>query len=278
MATRTLPQGPAGTGPAHASDIPARLDALPWSMFHTRLVFALGITWILDGLEVTLMGSLAPLLARQTTLGLSSPQIGFIASSYLVGAVLGSLLFGHLADRSGRKRLFMVTLGLYISATAASGLAFNFASLAFLRFLTGAGIGGEYSAINSAIREIVPTSRRGRVDLFVNRSFWLGAAGAAALSFALLQSPFLDPNLAWRLAFGLGAALGLTALIMRRRIPESPRWLLSQGRAAEAEEIVCDIERQGCEVHPLKHQPLLVRHPAIDRFPAPEWGLRAASF
>ncbi len=234
----------AGPSPAARGwDIARRLDALPWSGFHRRLVFALGVTWILDGLEVTLVGSLAPLLAHHFTLGLSTRELGLLASSYLAGAVLGSLFFGALADRSGRKRLFTVTLALYIVATAASGLAQGFASLAFWRFLTGAGIGGEYSAINSAIQELVPASRRGRLDILINGSFWLGAAAAALLSAALLGSSLIASSLAWRLAFGLGAALGLIALVMRRQIPESPRWLLAHGQAEEAERIMSEIER-----------------------------------
>ena len=233
-------------------DIARRLDALPWSRFHRRLILALGVTWVLDGLEVTLVGSLAPLLAHHFALGLSTREIGLLASSYLAGAVLGSLFFGALADRSGRKRLFTVTLALYIVATAASGLAQGFASLAFWRFLTGAGIGGEYSAINSAIQELVPASRRGRLDILINGSFWLGAAAAALLSAALLGSPLIASSIAWRLAFGLGAALGLIALIMRRQILESPRWLLAHGQAHEAERILTEIERHARVTRPAR--------------------------
>ncbi len=224
-------------------DVAARLDRLPWSPFHRRMVFALGIAWILDGLEVTLVGSLAPILRRPQTLGLSAQGVGLVASSYLLGAVLGSLLFGYLADRSGRKRLFTVTLLLYITATAASGLAWNIVSLALCRFLTGAGIGGEYSAINSAIQELVPAGRRGRIDIVINGSFWLGAAGAAGLSLLLLNPAWLPLFMGWRLAFGAGAALGLIALALRSRIPESPRWLVGRGREPEALAIVCALER-----------------------------------
>ena len=227
--------------PAH--DVAARLDRLPWSPFHRRMVFALGIAWILDGLEVTLVGSLAPILRRPQTLGLSAQAVGLVASSYLLGAVLGSLLFGYLADRSGRKRLFTVTLLLYITATAASGLAWDIGSLAVFRFFTGAGIGGEYCAINSAIQELVPAARRGRIDIVINGSFWLGAAGAAGLSLALLNPAWLPLFLGWRLAFGAGAVLGLIALVLRSRIPESPRWLVGRGREHEALDIVRALER-----------------------------------
>ncbi len=188
------------------------------------------------------MGALAPLLTRPAALGLSSPEIGLAASSYLAGAVLGSLIFGHLADRYGRKRLFMVTLALYIVATAASGCAVGFLSLACARFVTGAGIGGEYSAINSAIQELIPANRRGRVDIVINGSFWLGAAAAAALSTVVLHLPGLAAPWAWRLAFGCGALLGLAALAWRRRIPESPRWLAARGLTAEAEAVMAVIE------------------------------------
>ncbi len=253
---RRLPdRAPAGSEWA----IARRLDDLPWSGFHRRLVFALGITWILDGLEVTLVGSLAPLLTHHFALGLTTRQIGLLASSYLAGAVLGSLFFGDLADRGGRRRLFTMTLALYIVATAASGLATDFAGLAFWRFLTGAGIGGEYSAINSAIQELVPASRRGRLDIVINGSFWLGAAAAALLSALLLGTPLLASWLAWRLAFGLGAALGLIALVMRRHIPESPRWLLGRGRHDEARRVMAEIERRAFGARPGR-----ARRPAAD--------------
>ncbi len=244
---------------ATANDIGARLDRLPWSPFHRRMVFALGIAWILDGLEVTLVGSLAPILRRPQTLGLSAQSVGLVASSYLLGAVLGSLLFGYLADRSGRKRLFTVTLILYITATAASGLAWNIGSLALFRFLTGAGIGGEYSAINSAIQELVPAARRGRIDIVINGSFWLGAAGAAGLSLALLNPAWLPLFFGWRFAFGAGAILGLIALALRTRIPESPRWLAGRGRCREALEIVGTLER--AVYQSLKKEPPLKPRP-----------------
>ncbi len=256
-------------------DIARRLDALPWSGFHRRLVLALGVTWILDGLEVTLVGSLAPLLTHHVALGLSAREIGLLASSYLAGAVLGSLFFGALADQSGRKRLFTVTLALYIVATAASGLAQGFASLAFWRFLTGAGIGGEYSAINSAIQELVPARLRGRLDILINGSFWLGAAAAALLSAALLGSPLIASWLAWRLAFGLGAALGLIALFMRRQIPESPRWLQAHGHGREAEQIITEIERRA-RIPQTGYRPQPAAQPAGPAPPLPGGLLMAA--
>ncbi len=226
------------------NDIPGRLDRLPWSGFHLTVIVALGVAWILDGLEFTLVGSLAALLERRATLHLSAPDIGVAASAYLVGAVLGSLLFGYLADRYGRKRLFTTTLLLYMGATAATGLSWSLMSFAVFRFLTGAGIGGEYSAINSAIQELIPARRRGRIDLLVNGSFWIGSAAASTLSLVILHSGVIAPALGWRLAFGLGAILGLMALRLRRFIPESPRWLMSRGRVREAHTIVASIERR----------------------------------
>ncbi|MHB1586051.1 MAG: MFS transporter [Acidiferrobacteraceae bacterium] len=227
-----------------SSDIPARLDRLPWARFHRLVIFALGVTWILDGLEVTLVGSFAPALAHSPVLRLSARGVGLTASAYLVGAVLGSILFGYLADRFGRKRLFTATLGLYISATALSGIAWSFGSFSVFRFLTGAGIGGEYSAINSAIQEMIPAARRGRVDLVVNGSFWLGAAVASGLAIWLLRPGMLPADMGWRVGFGLGALLGLTALWMRRYVPESPRWLMVRGRHEEADQIVRSIEHK----------------------------------
>jgi MFS family permease len=224
------------------TDIAARLDRLPWSGFHTLAICALGVTWILDGLEVTLTGSLSGALQASPTLRLSDAQIGASASSYLAGAVGGALLFGWLADRLGRKRLFTVTLGLYLLATAATACSWDFASFALFRALTGAGIGGEYAAINSAIQELTPARYRGRTDLIVNGSFWLGAALGAGGAVALLQPGMLPDDLGWRLAFGIGAALGLVILPLRRFVPESPRWLMTHGHLAQANRIVADIE------------------------------------
>ena len=224
------------------TDVPARLDRLPWSSFHRLVIAALGITWILDGLEVTLAGSVAAALQQSPRLHLSAAQVGLTGTAYLTGAVLGSLFFGHLTDRLGRKPLFNVTLGLYLLATAATALSWDFASFAVFRFLTGAGIGGEYTAINSAIQELIPARLRGRVDLAINGSFWLGAALGASGSIWLLDAAMLGPEIGWRFAFGIGALLGVVILYLRRFVPESPRWLMTHGRIAEAEQIVAEIE------------------------------------
>jgi MFS family permease len=224
------------------TDIPARLDRLPWSGFHTLVIFALGITWILDGLEVTLTGSLSGALQASPALHMSAAQIGASASCYLSGAVGGAILFGWLADRLGRKRLFTVTLCLYLLATAATAFSWDFLSFALFRCLTGAGIGGEYAAINSAIQELTPARYRGRTDLIVNGSFWLGAALGAGGAIGLLRPGLLPIDLGWRIAFGIGAVLGLGILPLRRFVPESPRWLMTHGRLAEAERIMTGIE------------------------------------
>ncbi|WP_296346797.1 MFS transporter [Reyranella sp.] len=224
------------------TDVPARLDRLPWSRFHRLVVIALGITWILDGLEVTLAGSVAAALQTSPRLQLTAEQVGLTGSAYLAGAVLGALFFGHLTDRLGRKRLFNVTLGVYLVATAATAFSWDFTSFMLFRFLTGAGIGGEYAAINSAIQELIPARLRGRIDLAINGSFWVGAAMGALLSVWLLDPEFLSPDMGWRVAFGSGAVLGLVILYLRRFLPESPRWLMLHGRPREAEKVIEEIE------------------------------------
>src|SRR6188508_3755864 len=191
------------------TDIPARLDRLPWGRFHTLVVIALGITWILDGLEVTLAGSFAGALKESPSLRFSNTDIGIASSAYLAGAVLGALFFGWLTDRLGRKKLFFITLAVYLVATAATALSWDFWSFALFRFLTGAGIGGEYTAINSAIQELIPARYRGWTDLVINGSFWLGAAVGAVASIVLLDPSLLAPDLGWRLAYLIGAGLGL---------------------------------------------------------------------
>src|SRR3569623_1097105 len=225
------------------SDIPSRRDALTWSGFHTRVVVALGITWILDGLEVTLAGALSGALKESPSLHFSNFDVGFANSAYLAGAELGALGFGWLTDRIGRKKLFFITLALYLTATAATALSWNLPSYALFRFLTGAGIGGEYTAINSTIQELVPARYRGWTDLVINGSFWIGAAMGAVAAIVLLDPAFLAPDLGWRLAYFTGAVLGLVVLVMRMWIPESPRWLMIHGRPDQAHAIVADIER-----------------------------------
>ena len=224
------------------TDVPARLDRLPWSGFHRLVVAALGITWILDGLEVTLAGSVAAALQTSPRLHLTAEQVGLTGSAYLVGAVLGSLFFGHLTDRLGRKKLFNVTLGVYLVATAATAFSWNFESFLFFRFLTGAGIGGEYSAINSAIQELIPARLRGRTDLAINGSFWVGAAFGALVSVPLLDPALFGADWGWRIAFGSGAILGLFILYLRRFLPESPRWLMIHGKEGEARTVLEQIE------------------------------------
>jgi MFS family permease len=224
------------------TDIPARLDRLPWGGFHTRVVIALGVTWILDGLEVTLAGALSGAL-KQSPLHFSNLDIGLANSGYLAGAVLGALGFGWLTDRIGRRKLFFITLALYLAATAATALSWNIAVYVLFRFLTGAGIGGEYTAINSTIQELVPARYRGWTDLVINGSFWIGAALGASSAIVLLDPALLDPDFGWRLAYLIGASLGLIVLVMRMWIPESPRWLMIHGHPESARAIVADIER-----------------------------------
>jgi MFS family permease len=224
------------------TDIPSRLDALPFGRFHLLVIVALGVTWVLDGLEVTLTGSLSGELMQPSGLGLSGAQIGLAGSIYLCGAVLGAFFFGWLTDRMGRKKLFSITLAVYLLATAATGLSWDVWSFVAFRFVTGAGIGGEYTAINSTIQELIPARLRGWTDLLINGSFWVGAAMGAGGSIVLLNPALIDPALGWRLAFLIGTAIGLFILVMRRWIPESPRWLMTHGFVKEADAIVRSIE------------------------------------
>ena len=231
-------------GPAIVeTDIPARLDRLPWGRFHTLVVAALGITWILDGLEVTLAGTVAGALKASPVLQFSNVDVGIAASAYLAGAVLGALFFGWLTDRLGRKKLFFITLVVYLVATAATAFSWNLWSFVLFRFFTGAGIGGEYAAINSTIQELIPARVRGWTDLVINGSFWVGAALGAIGAIVLLDPAVIDPELGWRLAFLIGAMLALVIFFMRLWLPESPRWLMTHGRVEEAERIVATIER-----------------------------------
>ena len=245
-----------GTAPREAragifqTDVPARLDRLPWGRFHTLVVAALGITWILDGLEVTLAGAVAGALRDSPVLRLSAAEVGLASTAYLAGAVLGALFFGWLTDRIGRRKLFFITLSLYIVATGATAFSWNLWSFALFRFLTGAGIGGEYTAINSAIQELIPARYRGWTDLVVNGSFWIGAALGAGGSIVLLDPHIFGAELGWRACFFIGAVLGLVIFLMRLWIPESPRWLMTHGRNAEACTVVDEIEHgfraRGC--------------------------------
>ena len=234
-----------------SSDVPARLDRLPWSPWHWRIVIALGITWLLDGLETMLGGALVGILKDPRTLHLSDSQIGLSATLYLAGAVTGALIFGYATDRLGRKRLFFITLGLYLLATAATAFSWNFWSFCLFRSLTGSGIGGEYAAINSAIDELIPARVRGHVDLVINSTFWIGAFLGSLGSVLVLHLKSVPPTLSWRFVFGIGAVLGLGVLMMRRYVPESPRWLLIHAHKGEAERVVSEIEREVARGRPL---------------------------
>lgn len=226
------------------TDIPARLDRLPWARWHWLVVIGLGTVWILDGLEVTIVGSMSDALKPESTgLGMNSFDVGLAGASYVAGAVLGALFFGQLTDRFGRKKLFLITLGVYSFATVLTAFSMNPTWYLVARFLTGTGIGGEYAAINSAIDELIPAKYRGRVDVAINGSFWVGAAGGSLLTIPLLDPNVIDASWGWRLAFGLGAILAVGILLVRRNVPESPRWLFIHGREDQAERIVRDIER-----------------------------------
>ncbi|MFI6519638.1 MFS transporter [Spirillospora sp. NPDC050679] len=227
------------------TDIPSRLDRLPWSRWHWTVLLGLGAVWILDGLEVTVVGVIGPRLTDEAGgLGLTDSQVGLAAGVYVIGACLGALFFGHLTDRFGRKKLFLLTLALYLAATVATAFSFNPLWFYACRFLTGAGIGGEYAAINSAIDELIPARVRGTVDVLVNGSFWIGTSLAAALSIPILNGDLVPEDIGWRALFALGGLLGLGVLFVRRTVPESPRWLFIHGREDEAEEIVSGIERR----------------------------------
>jgi len=244
------------------TDIPARLDRLAWSRFHWLVVVALGVTWALDGLEVTIVGALGSVLEEPGTLGLSATQVGLAGTVYIAGALAGALFFGHLTDRHGRRRLFLITLSLYVLATCATAFSVDFWTFAACRFLTGMGIGGEYAAINSAIDELIPARSRGFTALAINGSFWLGTALGAVLSAVLLDPRVLGHELGWRAAFGLGAVLALGIMLVRRWVPESPRWLMVRGRHAEAEKIVAAIEARCAPVEcstPLARIPIAAR-------------------
>ncbi|WP_428486012.1 MFS transporter [Rhodopila sp.] len=226
------------------TNIPNRMDRLPWSGFHWLVIGALGIAWILDGLEVTIVGSLAGALSDSPTLHLTPSEVGAAASAYLVGAVAGALFFGWLTDRLGRKKLFSITVLVYLVATIACGLSWNFWSFAIFRMITGAGIGGEYAAVNATIQEMIPARRRGFTDLVVNGSFWLGAAIGAMGAYVVLDPSIMPPEIGWRAAFVIGGVLGIFVLLLRRFLPESPRWLMTHGHPVEAERVVAEIEQR----------------------------------
>lgn len=235
------------------------MDRLPWSHWHWLVVIGLGTVWILDGLEVTIVGAIAGRLTEKSSgLGLTNGEVGIAAGIYVAGACAGALVFGYLTDRFGRKKLFLITLGLYLLATVATAFSFNPIFFFVCRFFTGAGIGGEYAAINSAIDELIPARRRGAVDLAINGSYWLGTAFGAVLTVFLLNTDIFAANLGWRLAFGLGAVLGLVILLVRRNVPESPRWLFIHGRDDQAERLVGQIE------HEIEEQTRDELHPVPD--------------
>ncbi|WP_447600166.1 MFS transporter [Nitrospira sp. Nam80] len=251
----------AAATPAHETirtDIPQRLDRLPWSRWHWLVVTALGVTWLLDGLEVTIVGALGAVLTHPNTLHLTETEVGLTASAYLAGSVSGALLFSYLTDRQGRKKWFTRTLMLYLAATVLTAFSWNLWTFMLCRFFAGAGIGGEYSAINSAIDELIPARARGHTDLAINGSWWLGTVVGALLTIPLLDPSLIAEQLGWRLCFGFGAVLGLGMIIVRRYLPESPRWLMTHGRVDEAERIVRGIEKE------------IMEETSADRLPDPQ--------
>src|SRR5215467_1397907 len=226
------------------TNVPARLDRLPWCRWHWMIVIGLGTVWILDGLEVTLVGTLSGQISKHGSgVAITQSQItGFAAAMYVAGACVGALFFGRLTDRFGRKKLFMITLAVYLAATAMTALSFTAWWFFLFRFMTGFGIGGEYAAINSAIDELIPKKHRGRIDIVINGTYWAGATVGALLTVPLTSQ--LATNVGWRVAFGLGVVLGLVILLVRRNVPESPRWLFIHGRDKQADKLVGEIERE----------------------------------
>ena len=259
----------AASGSPITTDIPQRMDRLPWSRWHWLVVSALGVTWLLDGLEVSIVAALGPVLTHSTTLHLTESEVGLTASAYLAGSVLGAVVFSYLTDRQGRKKWFMITLLLYLAATVLTALSWNLWSFMLFRFLTGAGIGGEYAAINSAFDELIPARWRGRTNLTINGSWWLGAAVGALLTIVLLNPHLIPEHLGWRLCFGFGAVLGVSVVLLRRFVPESPRWLMTHRRVEEAEAVVSSIEDQisrdeGLASLPISEGSILVHaHPQV---------------
>ncbi|MDK2743590.1 MAG: MFS transporter [Nitrospira sp. BO4] len=235
---------PVHPDPPITTNIPQRMDRLPWSRWHWLVVGALGVTWLLDGLEVSIVAALGPMLTHPDALHLTQSEVGLTASAYLAGSVVGALIFSYLTDRQGRKKWFMITLALYLAATVLTAFSWDLMSFMFFRFLTGAGIGGEYAAINSAIDELIPARNRGHTDLAINGTWWLGAAAGALLTLLLLNPAIFPESIGWRLCFVFGAVLGVAIIMVRRLIPESPRWLMTHGRIQEAEATVSRIERR----------------------------------
>jgi len=234
---------PVHPDPPITTNIPQRIDRLPWSRWHWLVVGALGVTWLLDGLEVSIVAALGPMLTHPEALHLTQSEVGLTASAYLAGSVFGALIFSYLTDRQGRKKWFMITLALYLAATVLTAFSWDLMSFMFFRFLTGAGIGGEYAAINSAIDELIPARNRGHTDLAINGTWWLGAAAGALLTLLLLNPAIFPESIGWRLCFVFGAVVGVAIIMVRRLIPESPRWLMTHGRIQEAEVTVSQIER-----------------------------------
>ena len=240
-------EGTEGTEGTVRSLIPARIDRLPWSPFHTRMVAALGVAWILDGLEISIATSVADTLTKPEVLGLSSTAVGLLATVYLAGEVVGALVFGALSARLGRRNLFTITLVIYFVGSGLTALTFGTGAgwVAYLyatRFIAGLGIGGEYAAVNSAIDELIPARFRGRVDIAVNGTYWFGALLANVGTFVLLNR--LEPSIGWRVGFAIGPVLGLVIIFVRRHLPESPRWQVMHGRARAAEESISYIEHE----------------------------------
>lgn len=230
------------------TEIPARLDRLPWARFHWLIVLGLGTAWILDGLEVTMVGNVSSRLTEPGSgIDIGTADIGLAGAIYVIGSCLGALVFGQLTDWYGRKKLLMITLSVYLLATAVTAVSVEPWLFFLCRFFTGFGIGGEYAAINSAIDELIPARYRGQVDLAINGGYWLGSAGGALLAVVLLDTAVLSMGLGWRVAFLIGVVLGLAVLLVRRYVPESPRWLFIHGRDREAEDTVAGIERSVTE-------------------------------